>query len=99
MVCMWCRKWFQRVTVLWRGLWSPSEPFVARLSLVVGGTSGHGCALLAKPRMRLREGYVPEFHIGIPPDAQLTPLGVDSDKKIAIFSVTLVGDPDNDFAS
>jgi hypothetical protein len=49
--------------------------------------------------MRPREGYVPEFHIGIPPDAQLTPLRVDGDKQIAIFSVTLVGDPDDDFAS
>jgi hypothetical protein len=48
--------------------------------------------------MRLRERYVPEFHIGIPPDAQLTPLGVDRDQQIAIFSVTLVGDPEDDFA-
>jgi hypothetical protein len=48
--------------------------------------------------MRLREGYVPEFHIGVSPHAQLTPLGVDRDQKIAIFSVTLVGDPEDDLA-
>jgi len=67
--------------------------------LVVGGTSGHGSALLAKPRLCSRERYVPEFYIRIPPDAQLTPLGVDRDEQIAIFSVALVGDPDDDFAS
>jgi len=49
--------------------------------------------------MRLRERYVPEFHIRIPPDAQPTSLGVDRDEQIAVFSVTLVGDPDDDFAS
>jgi hypothetical protein len=89
------------MTVLRRRLRSPSKLLTTRegLSLVIGGARGHGCALLAKARMRLREGDVPEFHIGIPPDAQLTPLGVDRDEQIAIFSVALVGDPDDDFAS
>jgi hypothetical protein len=88
------------MVILRRGLRSPSKTFVAHggLSLVVGGTSGHGRALLAKARLRLREGYVPEFDVGIPPHAQLSSLGVDGDEQIAVFSVASVGDPDDGVA-
>ncbi|KAI9511578.1 hypothetical protein F5148DRAFT_1319598 [Russula earlei] len=58
------------------------------------GASGHGSALLAKPRMHMGEGHIPELHVCISPDAQLVALRVNRDKQ-----VTLVGDPDNDVAS
>jgi hypothetical protein len=89
--------------ILRRRLRWPSKPFGGggggrRLSLIVGGTSGHGRALLPEPRLRLREGDVAEFDVGVPPHAQLPPLGVDRDEQIAVFSVTLVRDPEDDFA-
>jgi len=84
MARMWRWKCFQWMLALWRGLHPPSKPFATAacegLSLIVRGPSGHRCALLAKARLCSGEGYVPEFHVRIPPDAQLTPLWVDRDE-------------------
>src|SRR5712671_7638481 len=90
------------MVILWRRLSSPHKLFVSReggLSLVVRGASSHRRAFLAKPRMRLREGYAPELHVGISPNAQLAALRMDRDEQVAVFSVTLVRDPDDDFPS